>query len=123
MATADLTATPPINVTPAAAKFIQRMVRFGGRGENAGFRLEVSPGGCSGMSAQFSVEGAPGSDDHVVVLGGGITLFVPPKSFAMLEGVTIDFVENAMESRLAFIDPKAQSCGCGSSESKVYKLS
>ena len=49
-----------ITITPAAQKFMRRMVRFGGDGAT-GFRLLVSPGGCSGLARQprnFS----PGSD-------------------------------------------------------------
>lgn len=48
-----------LTITPSAAKFIQRMVRFGGAGEGAGFRLSVSPGGCSGLASEFSVEAEP----------------------------------------------------------------
>ena len=47
-----------LKLTPAAEKFISRMVRFGGAGENAGFRLTVSAGGCSGLASEFSVEAA-----------------------------------------------------------------
>lgn len=38
-----------LTLTPAAEKFVRRMVRFGGAGEDAGFRLTVSAGGCSGL--------------------------------------------------------------------------
>ncbi|HET9953485.1 MAG TPA: iron-sulfur cluster assembly accessory protein [Polyangiaceae bacterium] len=123
--TAESAVTPSIQVTPGALKFIQRMVRFGGAGADAGFRLEVTPGGCSGMSSQFSVEAAPKSGDRVVSLAGGLRLFLPPFSYALLEGVTIDFLESATEARLTFIDPNAKSCGCSSSgpETKLTKLS
>lgn len=109
-ATPRTAASAGVSATPAALKFIQRMVRFGGSG--GGFRLEVSPGGCSGMSSQFSVESAPRLEDRVVVLEGGLRLFLPPESYALLDGITIDFIESATESRLAFIDPKATGCGC-----------
>lgn len=109
------TTTPSaVSVTPAALRFIKRMVRFGGAGPRAGFRLEVSPGGCSGMSAAFSVEAEPKQGDQVVVLEGGERLYLPQASFALLAGVTIDFLESATESKFTFIDPKAGNCGCGS---------
>ena len=62
-ATVQITTPSAPSVTPAALKFIQRMVRFGGAGPRAGFRLEVSPGGCSGMSSAFSVEPDPKAED------------------------------------------------------------
>ena len=46
-----------ITITPAAQKFMRRMVRFGGDGAT-GFRLLVSPGGCSGLASEFTVEPA-----------------------------------------------------------------
>ena len=52
-----------ITITPAAQKFMRRMVRFGGDGAT-GFRLLVSPGGCSGLASEFTVEpAAPALDD------------------------------------------------------------
>jgi Fe-S cluster assembly iron-binding protein IscA len=67
------------------------------------------------MSSAFSVEPDPKAEDRVVALEGGLRLFLPPGSFALLDGVTIDFFESATESKLTFIDPKAKNCGCGSS--------
>jgi len=102
-----------VTVTPAAAKFIGRMVRFGGQGDRAGFRLSVSAGGCSGMNSEFSVEAAPKAGDQAVT-AGGVTLFLPAESRLLLDGVTIDFVETATQSGLTFFDPKAAGCGCSS---------
>jgi iron-sulfur cluster assembly protein len=67
------------------------------------------------MSSAFSVESEAKDGDHVVALDGGLRLFLPPTSFALLDGVTIDFLESATESRLTFIDPKAKNCACGTS--------
>jgi iron-sulfur cluster assembly accessory protein len=107
----DTTDAPKL--TPAAESFVRRMVRFGGKGAGAGFRLEVSPGGCSGMASRFSVEAAPASGDWVLDVRG-VSLYIPPASFRLLEGVTIDFVETPTESGFAFLDPKATGCGCSS---------
>lgn len=103
-----------ISITPAAQKFIGRMLRFGGQGADAGFRLSVSAGGCSGMNSEFSVEPAPRAGDQALVVDG-IKLFLPAESRLLLDGVTIDFVETAVQSGLAFIDPRASGCGCKSS--------
>lgn len=102
-----------VTITPGAEKFIQRMIRFSGVGAGAGFRLQVSTGGCSGLAAEFSVEAEPAAGDSVVEING-VKLFLPAESRLLLEGVTIDFADTAMSSGLAFIDPKATSCACSS---------
>jgi iron-sulfur cluster assembly protein len=67
-----------ITITPAADKFIRRMIRFGGA-QDGGFRLAVSPGGCSGLASDFSVEAAPWAGDAVVEKNG-LKLFLPAES-------------------------------------------
>jgi iron-sulfur cluster assembly protein len=97
-------------VTTAAKKFIHRMLRFDG-GPGSGFRLAVSPGGCSGLAAQFEVEAAPRQGDSVF-LYNDIKFFFPAESRLLLDGVTIDFVETPTSSGFVFYDPKAAGCGC-----------
>ncbi|WP_139557926.1 HesB/IscA family protein [Methylotetracoccus oryzae] len=99
-----------LTITPSAEKFIQRMVRFGGAGPEAGFRLSVSPGGCSGLASEFSVEPAPLAGDAVVVIQG-VKLFLPAESRLLLQGVIMDFKDTPLQSGLVFTDPKATGCG------------
>jgi iron-sulfur cluster assembly accessory protein len=96
-------------LTPSAEKFIRRMLRFGGGA--GGFRLAVSAGGCSGLSAQFDVEAAPRPGDRVVDRGD-FKLFVPEASGQLLVDVTIDFAETPTSSGFVFHDPKPSSCQC-----------
>ncbi len=104
-----------LTITPSAEKFIRRMVRFGGAGEDAGFRLSVSPGGCSGLASEFSVEALPKPGDAVVTISG-IRLFLPVESRLLLQGVTMDFKDTPLQSGLVFHDPKATGCStCGTS--------
>ncbi len=100
-----------LTVTPSAEKFIKRMLRFDG-GPSGGFRLLVTPGGCSGLAAEFSVESEPKKGEAVVEVSG-LKLFLPAESRLLLEGVTIDFAETPMQSGFVFHDPKQKSCGCG----------
>ena len=99
-----------IAFTPAAEKFIRRMLRFDGK-PGYGFRLMVSPGGCSGMSAEFGVQAEPGEGEKVFE-HGDLKLFLPAQSRLLLDGVTIDFAETATSSGFVFIDPKKKNCGC-----------
>lgn len=104
-----------LSITPNAEKFIRRMIRFGGAGDQAGFRLSVSPGGCSGLAAEFSVEAEPMSGDAVVHYQD-IKLFLPVESRLMLQGFTIDFSETPLSSGFVFHNPNASGCGtCSSS--------
>lgn len=108
-------------MTPAAEKFVRRMIRFGGAGDNAGFRLMVSPGGCSGLASEFSVEAAPKEGDAVVEVNG-VKFFLPAESRLLLEGATMDFADTPTNSGLTFITPNAPSCGCSSSSSSVASI-
>ena len=103
-----------VTITPAADKFIRRIMRFSG-GPQFGFRMVVSPGGCSGMSAEFGPEAEPKADDGVFEFGG-IRFFLPQQSQKLLDGVTIDFNETPTSTGFVFIDPN-HSCGCSSKDS------
>ena len=92
-------------ITPKAARFMRMMVMSDG-GPGAGFRLSVSPGGCSGMSAEIAVKAEPEKNDAVVVRDG-VKLFLPAESRLLLDGVTIDFAETPTSTGLVFHDPKA----------------
>lgn len=99
-----------MTMTPAAEKFIRRMLRFGG-GPESGFRLAVTPGGCSGLAAEFDVEPTPRPGDGVVEING-LRLFLPPESRLLLEGVTIDFADSPTQSGFVFHDPKSTGASC-----------
>jgi iron-sulfur cluster assembly accessory protein len=106
---------PNVTITPAAAKFINRIVRFSGLPAGAGLRLAVTPGGCSGYSSEFSAEAAPQGGEQLLETGG-VRLFLAAESRLMLNGITIDFVETATTSGLSFIDPNKEACACSSAE-------
>jgi iron-sulfur cluster assembly accessory protein len=96
-------------ITPAAQKFMRMMLRADG-GTGSGFRLAVSPGGCSGLAADISVRAEPQAGDAVVEREG-VKLFLPAESRLLLDGVTIDFADTPTQTGLVFHDPKQVSCG------------
>ena len=102
-----------ITITPAAEKFMRRMVRFNGGSPESGFRLKVSAGGCSGLASEFSVEAAPLPGDAGLDCNG-LKVFLPVESRLLLEGVTIDFADTMSESGLTFRNPHAAAHTCGS---------
>jgi iron-sulfur cluster assembly protein len=106
---------PNITLTPAAARFINRILRFSGLGAGAGLRLAVTPGGCSGYSSEFSPAVFPQADEQMLEVGG-VRLFLGAQSRLLLNGLTIDFVETITQSGLSFIDPHKAACACSSAE-------
>jgi iron-sulfur cluster assembly accessory protein len=78
-------------LTPAAKAFIRRMSRFAA-GAEAGFRLVVAPGGCSGFATTFDLVRGPEASD-VVWECEGLRIFLGPESRRFLDGATVDFLE------------------------------
>jgi iron-sulfur cluster assembly accessory protein len=99
-------------ITPAAEKFIRLMLLADGA-PGSGFRLVVSPGGCSGLAADICVLPAPAPGDAIVERKG-VKLFLPAESRILLDGVTIDFADTASKTGLVFHDPKGSSCSSSS---------
>lgn len=106
---------PKLTITPAADKFMRRIVRFSGLPAGAGFRLVVSAGGCSGYSAEFSAEAAPREGEQTLEVDG-LRIFLPAESRLMLDGVTMDFADTPTQSGLTFVNPSQAACGCSSGE-------
>lgn len=111
-----MAAATNVTVTPAAEKFMRRMVRFS-ESPGGGLRLTVTPGGCSGLSSSFTVEPAPLAGDAELDVNG-LRLFLPAQSRLLLAGVTVDFADTPTQSGLRFEDPAQAACAtCASSTS------
>jgi iron-sulfur cluster assembly protein len=104
-----------VTIAPSAEAFMRRMVRMNGGG---GFRLVVTPGGCSGLGSSFSIEREPTAGDNVWERDG-LRVFVPPASAALLDGTTVEFADSPTQTGFVIKDPKATSCGCGSGAASV----
>lgn len=100
-------------LTPAAVRFIRLMLMADGV-PGSGFRLAVTPGGCSGLSADMEVRAAPEQGDAVVERDG-VKLFLPAESRMLLDGVTIDFADTPTQTGLVFHDPRGSSCSTNAS--------
>lgn len=69
------------------------------------------------MSAEFSVEAAAQTNKRVVEVG--VKVFIPLLSYAMLEGLVVDFVDTRTKSGFRFTDPNKGPCACSSSTAEV----
>src|SRR5579871_2468730 len=105
-----------IQVTERAVKKIRSaMAKEGISPEEGGLRLGVMGGGCSGLSYSIKFDTHPRERDRVYEFDG-VRVFVDPKSFLYLHGMTLDYEETLMRQGFNFINPNsARSCGCGSS--------
>src|SRR5206468_6256981 len=83
--------------------------------EQGGLRLGVQGGGCSGLSYNIRFDSQPRERDRIFQFGD-VRVFVDPKSFIYLHGMTLDYNETLMQQGFVFVNPNAQkSCGCGTS--------
>lgn len=83
--------------------------------EQAGLRVSVLPGGCSGFKYSLNIEEAPLDDDMVQEVNG-VRVFVDGFSAQYLNGVVIDYTSSMQGSGFTFSNPNATGgCGCGSS--------
>ena len=102
-----------VQITENAAKQIQKMLAKRNLGE-AGLRLGVKAGGCSGFEYTFSWEGSPKPTDSVFETSDGARVFVDPKSLRLLDGTVLDYDTSLLSKGFVLNNPNAKStCGCG----------
>ena len=116
MANMTTVATGPITVTSAAASKIATLLSEEQERE-AGLRVFVQGGGCSGFQYGLMIEeGAGDADTDRVFQSNGVTLFIDPISIRYLKGAEVDFVDNLTGGGFTIKNPNAKStCGCGQS--------
>lgn len=103
-----------MTLTPLAATKVQEFLAQHGRPQ-AGLRVRVVGGGCSGFQYQLALDDAAQDEDQIFEQNG-VKLFVDPRSQLYLDGTEIDYVEDIMGSGFRFNNPNSTgSCGCGES--------
>lgn len=116
--TSEQTTSPGLDVqlTAAAAAEVQKfMAAENVEPSEAGLRVSVLPGGCSGFKYSLNIEERAIEDDMVLEVNG-VRMFVDGFSASYLNGITIDYVTGMMGSGFTFNNPNATGgCGCGSS--------
>lgn len=103
-----------IQLTPSAITELSHMLATKQAEEGSGLRIGVEKGGCAGWQYAMSIA-HPQPSDHLFT-EGGVTLIVDRDSLRLLDGSTIDYVDQLNDSGFRVINPNAtRSCGCGTS--------
>ena len=103
-----------ITLTPAAAERVKGLLA--GRGNSqAGLRVGVRGGGCSGNSYFMEFCDAEAPEDKVVE-SQGVRLVIDSRSAMLLGGTEVDYVEGLMGTGFKFSNPNVRhDCACGES--------
>lgn len=101
-----------LTLTPAAVAQVRHLMEAGNM---AGLRVSLRKGGCVGLEYRIEAADAAAPDD-VVVEQDGARVLIAGKSQALLQGTSIDYVSDVLESSFRLTNPNvADSCGCGES--------
>ena len=102
-----------IQLTDNAARHVQTMLQ---KQPGLGLRLGARKSGCTGFAYVVEYADAIHEDDRVFE-SHGVKLVVDKESLSMLDGMTVDFVQqNVLNQGFEFINPNVKNmCGCGES--------
>lgn len=103
-----------MTMTEAAADKAAEMLSQQNQAD-AAIRVFVKSGGCSGYSYGMSIDDKHLDGDRTFE-DRGVKLVVDPKSWPLLKGSEVDYIENMMGGGFSVNNPNATSaCGCGHS--------
>lgn len=104
----------PVTVTQAAADKAWSLLASEGR-EDLSLRIEVSPGGCSGLIYRFYFDDRTFEDDLQTNVDE-LQIVVDAMSAPYLEGSTLDFQDTLQAQGFSIDNPNAAgTCACGDS--------
>jgi len=100
-----------LDLTDAARSAIRLAV---GRSAAArGLRIVAASGGCAGLQYRLGLAAGAEDGDAVVPCDEDLSIFVDPESAALLDGTTVDFVEDERGAGFVFDNPNAAGrCSC-----------
>jgi iron-sulfur cluster assembly protein len=100
-----------LTLTPVAIAKVKEILSE--RKEDAGLRIAVLGGGCSGFQYQMTLDREPQADDEILDVEG-LKVFIDNRSLLYLDGTQVDYVDGSSGSGFKFENPNAQAhCGCG----------
>ena len=107
------TNTSSVQLSPGAVAEVKRMIAHQQQ-PDVGLRMGVKGGGCSGLSYSLNFDQKHEGDNEFDF--DGVRVFVDPKSYLYLQGITLDYVDSLQDKGFKFVNPNAnKTCGCGES--------
>ena len=104
-----------IGVSDTAAGKIRSLMLAKSLPDEAGLRVSVQGGGCSGLSYKLSIDDRVSRHDKVFP-SNGVRLIVDLKSYMYCAGLEVDYDDDDFNGGFRFRNPKATAtCGCGTS--------
>ncbi|MDR1375267.1 MAG: iron-sulfur cluster assembly accessory protein [Holosporaceae bacterium] len=101
-----------LTLTQNALDFMKKSLDENG---SAGIRVDVVPGGCSGMTYQLDFVKCINPSD-VLIEEGGVKIYVASRAVMLVSGMIVDYVKSPMGGNVVFENPNARTkCGCGKS--------
>lgn len=103
-----------VSFTDAGARRARDLLAGSGV-EGGAVRIFVKSGGCSGYQYGMKIDDKRLEGDREFE-SGGVQLVIDQRSWPLLKGCEVDFVENLMGGGFSVRNPNASSeCGCGHS--------
>jgi iron-sulfur cluster assembly protein len=103
-----------ISMTPTAIDHVYTMLNE--RGHGIGLRLGVKTLGCSGYAYNIDFLDEIYANDEVFEINDDIKIAIDEKSYPMIKGTVIDFINSSLNRQFTFSNPNAKNlCGCGES--------
>jgi iron-sulfur cluster assembly accessory protein len=78
------------------------------RREDAGLRIAVVGGGCSGFQYQMTLDEKPKANDTIMDMEG-LKVFVDARSLLYLNGTKVDYINDRERSGFKFDNPNANA--------------
>ena len=92
---------------------IQKIVQLQEEKQFSYIRIGVTGGGCAGFEYIFTDSNDLNNED-IILDYGKWKFLIDPLSVEYVEGITIDYVTDGLNSYFNFINQKEESrCGCG----------
>ncbi len=104
-----------VQITDVAAKKVEEFLASQGKSAtDAGLRVGVKGGGCSGFTYSLAIDELRDGDQ--VFEANGIKVFVDEQSMRYVDDSEVDYVETLQASGFQVNNPNVvAACGCGSS--------
>ena len=103
----------PIQLSPAAVTRIQHLMEK--EKGILGLRVGVTVKGCNGFVHTLDYAKKIHEGD-IRVEQDGVVVFISPEALPIVQGTTLDWIEEELEQRFTFKNPNAKgTCGCGES--------